>query len=109
MRTTVGQVAELSAPGSRLVVSYQARSLPTSVMRRTMRVALRLSRQPDPMAGEPWRSLWRPDGIRDLLQANGFDVFSDSDLLELSTGLELPVWASSSLRNGRVAVASRRP
>src|SRR5580765_111086 len=108
VRAAVGQISDLSAPGSRLVVNYQARSLPTSVMRRTMRVALRLSRQPDPMAGEPWRSLWRPYGIRDLLQDNGFDLVSDADLWELSTGLELPAWANTSLRNGHVAVATRR-
>jgi len=44
---TVGQLAELSAPGSLLVVNYQARSLTALVMRRVMRVVLRLARQTD--------------------------------------------------------------
>jgi len=108
VRATVAQIAELSAPDSRLVVNYQAKSLPTSVMRRAMRLVLRASRQPDPLAGEPWRSLWRPGEMRKLLHDNGFDVTSDRDLLALSAGLALPTDNNGSLRNGRVLVAARR-
>lgn len=108
VRATVAQIAELSAPDSRLVVNYQAKSLPTTVMRQVMRLVLRATRQPDPLAGEPWRSLWRPDDMRKLLRANGFSVMSDSDLLALSAGLALPSDNNGSLRNGRVAVAARR-
>ncbi|MGW5240135.1 class I SAM-dependent methyltransferase [Monashia sp. NPDC004114] len=108
VRSTVNQVAHLSAPGSRLVVNYQAKSLRTSAMRRVMRLLLRVTRQEDPMAREPWRSLWRPDGIRKLLSDNGFDVESDLDLLELSAGLDLPAGNPGSLRNGRVAIATHR-
>jgi O-methyltransferase involved in polyketide biosynthesis len=108
VRATVAQVAELSAPASQLVVNYQAKSLPTTVMRVAMRLLLRLSRQPDPLAGEPWRSLWRPGRMRSMLSDNGFDVTSDSDLLTLSEGLALPSGNNGSLRNGRVAVAVRR-
>ena len=71
-----------------------------------MRLVLRATRQEDPFAREPWRSLWRPDGIRKLLSDNGFDVESDHDLLELSAGLDLPAGSPGSLRNGRVAVAT---
>jgi O-methyltransferase involved in polyketide biosynthesis len=108
VRATVAQIAELSAPGSRLIVNYQTKSLPTNVMRAAMRLILRVSRQPDPMAGEPWRSLWRPDRMRCMLSDNGFDATSDSDLLTLSEGLALPSGNHGSLRNGRVAVAVRR-
>jgi methyltransferase (TIGR00027 family) len=108
VRATVAQIAELSAQASRLVVNYQAKSLPTTVMRAAMRLVLRASRQPDPLASEPWRSLWRPDGMRSMLGGNGFDVTSDRDLLTLSEGLALPSGNSGSLRNGRVAVAVRR-
>jgi methyltransferase (TIGR00027 family) len=107
-RATVAQIAELSAPDSRLVVNYQRKSLPTTVMRGAMRLVLRVSRQPDPLAGEPWRSLWRPDRMRSMLGDNGFDVTSDSDLLTLAEGLALPSDNHGSLRNGRVAVAVRR-
>ena len=108
VRATVAQVTELSAPDSRLVVNYQGRSLPTTVMRQAMRLVLRASRQPDPLGGEPWRSLWRPDDMRTLLRGNGFDVIADSDLLALSADLALPADNNGSLRNGRVLVAARR-
>ena len=108
VRATVAQVAELSAPESQLIVNYQTKSLPTTVMRAAMRLVLRVFRQPDPLSGEPWRSLWRPPRMRSMLSDNGFDVTSDRDLLILSEGLGLPPGNNASLRNGRVAVAARR-
>ena len=60
VRATLAEVSTLSAPGSVLVVNYQSRSLTAGVMRRVMRVVLRLTRQADPLAGEPWRSTWSP-------------------------------------------------
>jgi hypothetical protein len=77
-------------------------------LRATMRLVLRVSRQPDPLAHEPWRSLWRPDLMRKMLSDNGFDVTSDSDLFTLATGLGLPSGNAGSLRNGRLAIAVRR-
>lgn len=53
VRAAVAQIAELCAPGSRLVVNYQAKSAWVSLMRGAMRLILRLTRQPDPLAGEP--------------------------------------------------------
>jgi methyltransferase (TIGR00027 family) len=108
VRTTVAEVAELSAPGDRLVVNYQAKSLRAGVMRAAVRAVLRASRQPDPLAAEPWRSLWRPDRMRSTLAGQGFEVASDRDLLALSEGLALPPDNRGSLSNGRVAVAVRR-
>jgi methyltransferase (TIGR00027 family) len=108
VRATLGQVAQLSAPGSRLVVNYQAKSLAVTVLRAAVRLALRLERQADPMAGEPWRSLWRPEEMRDLLSRSAFQTTSDESLFILAEGLGLPQEADRSLRNGRVAVAVRR-
>lgn len=108
VRVTVAQLAELSAPGSWLVVNYQAKSLPVTVMRAAMRLVLRVFRQSDPMAGEPWRSLWRPDAMRTLLNHNGFDTTRDDDLLTLAAGLGLPSDNDGSLRNGRVTLTVRR-
>ncbi len=109
VRATLRQVSALSSPGSRLVASYQARSLPTAALRSAMRMVLRLSRQPDPLADEPWRSLWRPADLRTLLLENRFEVEADDDLLTLADGLDLSVEANAgSLRNGRVAIATRR-
>ncbi len=107
VRATVAQVSTLSAAGSRLVVNYQARSLAVTMLRRLMRVMLRVSKQVDPLATEPWRSLWRPEEIRDLMADHGFTIVSDSDLLSLFGTLDLPTEAHGSLRNGRVAVAVR--
>lgn len=107
VRSVVAQVAELCAPGSRLVVNYQARSVWVSLMRRAMRLVLRLTRAPDPLAAEPWRSLWRPSSMRKLLRDNGFRVGADDDLLTLAAGLDLPLDVQGSLRNGRVVVAIR--
>lgn len=108
VRRTVAQVSDLSAPASRLVLSYQARSWRIGLVRRAMRWLWRVLRQPDPLAGEPWRSLWSPGSIRGLMQDNGFDVVSDDDLHTLGTGLDLPSGNGGSLRNGRVTVAVRR-
>jgi methyltransferase (TIGR00027 family) len=107
VHAAVGQIALLSTSGSRLIVNYQAKSLLATVMRRAMRLVLRVARQTDPLAAEPWRSLWRPDGIGRVLSDGAFDVISDSDLLILSRGLALPSVNTGSLRNGRVAVAVR--
>jgi methyltransferase (TIGR00027 family) len=109
VRSTLRQVSALSSQGSRLVASYQARSLPTAALRSAMRLVLRVSRQPDPLADEPWRSLWRPSDLRTLLHQNRFEVDTDHDLLTLAEGLELSVERNAaSLRNGRVAIATRR-
>jgi methyltransferase (TIGR00027 family) len=107
VRAAVAQMAELCAPGSLLVVNYQAKSAWVTFMRRIMRLVLRLTKQPDPLATEPWRSLWRPETMRKMLELNGFQVVSDRDLLSLAAGFELPPEVQGSLRNGRVAVALR--
>jgi methyltransferase (TIGR00027 family) len=108
VRATLAEVSTLSAPGSILVVNYQSRSWTAATMRRVMRVAFRLTRQEDPLAGEPWRSTWSPQQLRTMLSDNEFDTISDDDLLTLASGLGLPDDADGSLRNGRVAVAVRR-
>ena len=108
VRAAVAQIAELCAPGSRLVVNYQAKSAWVSLMRGAMRLILRLTRQPDPLAGEPWRSLWRPESMQRLLHDSGFRVVSDDDLFTLAVGFELPSDVEGSLCNGRVVLAVRR-
>lgn len=109
VRHTVVQIADLSSPGSLLVISYQAKSWWTAVLRRVMRAVFRFARQPDPTAGEPWRSLWTPKSLRRLMAQHGFEVQRDDNLLTLAAGLELPGGRRGSLRNGRIAVAIRGP
>ena len=109
VRHTVAHIGALSATGSRLVISYQARSWRTAMLRKLMRVVFRVARQRDPLAGEPWRSWWTPQSMRRLLAPHGFEVERDDDLLTLSAGLDLPAGRESSLRNGRIVVATRQP
>jgi hypothetical protein len=89
-------------------VNYQAKSLPVPVMRAVMRVVFWAARQEDVLAREPWRSLWRPQQMQDLLADNGFQTTYDEDLLSGARSLDLPGGNNSSLGNGRVAVAERR-
>jgi methyltransferase (TIGR00027 family) len=107
VRATLADVAAQSASGSRLILNYQSRALLPRVARAAMRLVLRASKQPDPLAGEPWRSLWRPAELASLCGEFGYRVDSDTDLLAVSEELELPAGNAGSLRNGRVAVATR--
>jgi len=102
---TVAAIAQLSAPGSRLAVNYQSASRRARVLRQLLRPVLSRAGVPDPLAGEPWRSLWRPGTLAQLVAGHGFAVGSDRDLVECAAGLDLPPGATGSMRNGRVAVA----
>jgi O-methyltransferase involved in polyketide biosynthesis len=61
-------IAERSAPGSRLLATYNA----SSVHRRLVSAVTR-------NAAEPQRASFAPDQMRALLEARGFVVCSDSD------------------------------
>ncbi|MER5527292.1 class I SAM-dependent methyltransferase [Streptomyces sp. NPDC002677] len=100
VRATVAALAARSAPGSVLVVNYQAPSARAAVGRLLARV-LRSSMT----SGEPWRSLWRPAQMAALLAEYGLRVVSDDDLLTLAHTLGSPAQRRSSLRSGRVTVA----
>lgn len=104
---TLRALAKASAPGSQLVVHYQAPSLVASLGRPVARAMRRLSRQPDPMAHEPWRSAWTPAAMRELLTGQGYAVARDTDLLTLAGALAMPVRSRRTLGSGRVLVADR--
>ncbi|MCW2854658.1 MAG: S-adenosyl-L-methionine-dependent methyltransferase [Marmoricola sp.] len=108
VRSTIERVSEISTPGSRLVINYQAKSVATTAMRFAMHLVLRVARQTNPLAAEPWRSQWSPNDMRTMLGDYGFVVISDANLVALSAGMALPPGSNRSLRNGRVAVAVRR-
>lgn len=107
VESTLAEIAAQSPPGSRLILTYQARALGPRVARAAMRLLMRASRVPDPLATEPWRSLWRPAELAGLCRRHGYSVTTDEDLLTLAAELDLPGANPSSLRNGRVAVATR--
>jgi methyltransferase (TIGR00027 family) len=101
---TVAAIAARSAPGSRLIVNYQAPSLIGEVVRKVITAIFRKS---GPWAGEPWRSAWSPAAISRLLARHGFAVREDRDLLTIARDLGLTLEGRVNLMNGRVAVAER--
>lgn len=100
VRATVAAVAARTAPGSALVVNYQAPSARAAAGRLLARVL-----GSSITSGEPWRSLWRPRQLAVLLAEHGLRVVSDDDLLDLARIHGLPVRGRTSLRSGHVAVA----
>ncbi len=104
---TVEAISGRSAPGSRLVVNYQAPSFSAAVDRQLARAMMALARQRSFWADEPRRSSWTPRAMSNLLRRNGFVVERDDDLLTLTQALSLPQGHRRSLRTGRVAVADR--
>jgi methyltransferase (TIGR00027 family) len=104
---TLAALARRSAPGSRLVVNYQAPSATAAVGRHVARLLSRLARQPDVWTDEPRRSVWTSQRMAALLRVHGFSVVEDTDLLTFAQQRSLPVTHRRSLASGRVAVADR--
>ncbi|MBX6355030.1 MAG: class I SAM-dependent methyltransferase [Micromonosporaceae bacterium] len=104
---TLRAIGDLSAPGSRLVVNYQAPALRAVLGRLFVRAVSLPARGRHPWANEPVRSSWTPAAMADLLRHHGFAVRRDDDLLTLADALPIPVRQRNSLRAGRVAVADR--
>jgi methyltransferase (TIGR00027 family) len=104
---TVGQVAERSAAGSRLIVNYQAPSVSGVITRRVVGGVLAAVRRSNPWATEPWRSAWSASGMSQLLARHGFVVRDDHDLLATAVTLDAPLGPRPSQRNGRVVIAER--
>ncbi|MEU0969949.1 class I SAM-dependent methyltransferase [Streptomyces sp. NPDC005917] len=103
VRATVAALAARTAPGSALVVNYQAPSVRAAAGRLLARVL-----SSSVTSGEPWRSLWRPRRMAALLAEYGLRTVSDDSLLALAHALGSPVQRRASLRSGRVAVAESR-
>ncbi|MGQ4377516.1 class I SAM-dependent methyltransferase [Streptomyces sp. SAS_267] len=100
VRATVAALAARTAPGSALVVNYQAPSARAAVGRLLTRVL-----GSSITSGEPWRSLWRPEQLAAVLAEGGLRVVSDDSLLAVAHTLDIPTRGRVSLRSGRVAVA----
>jgi O-methyltransferase involved in polyketide biosynthesis len=100
----VAAIAGRSAPGSRLVVHYQVRSVRAAFGRLLARTFLRLSHRQDLVANEPRRSSWTQASVRALLSDAGLDVTDDITLRSLADELSLP---TRQLRTSGIAI--RRP
>lgn len=104
---TAAEVAECSAPGSRLIVNFQTPSTSTNVGRFVARLLMRSAGRKSFWATEPWRSTWTSESMSALLARNGFTVAGDEDLLAIGSRLAMPIRHRRSLRHGRVMVADR--
>jgi methyltransferase (TIGR00027 family) len=107
VQATVHTIANKSAAGSRVIVNYQARSVVTIVGRHVSRLLTRLLRLDNPLAAEPWRSLWTPASMGQLLRRSGFTVGSDVDLRTIAEQLASPKTHARSLASGRIVLADR--
>jgi methyltransferase (TIGR00027 family) len=107
VEATLGALSTRSAAGSTLAVQYQDRSLVARLGRRLSAFAARRTGLDDPLADEPWRSLWTARAMAALLAGHGFRVDRDEDLLAAATRIGAPTAHGRSLANGRVAVATR--
>jgi methyltransferase (TIGR00027 family) len=104
---SLGAIARISAPGSRLVISYQSRSFVATIGRRVTIAVAKVSGSDNAMAREPWRSTWTPATMKRLLTGHGFTTVSDEDLTTIVRRLSLTVGTRRSSDNGRVFVADR--
>ena len=102
---TVAALAQRSAPGSTLVVNYQAPGLTAAAGRLFARAMLLLARTRSPWRDEPRRSSWTAATMGALLARHGLVVTSDEDTLTIAGRLPMDVHRRASLGNGRVAVA----
>ena len=104
---TLRTLGTRSAPGSRLVVAYQAPSLRASLGMVAARLMTTVARQRNVWADEPRRSSWTADSMRELLAGHGFTVASDEDLLTVADRIGAAATHHRSAASGRVAVADR--
>ena len=108
IRATLEVVDRRSAPGSTLVVAYQAPSPRAAAGRLLAGLLARIGGGTAVTAGEPWRSLLTPRRVAAVLAAAGFGVTTDEDLLTVARRLSPAPSGRVSLRSGRVVVATRR-
>ncbi|GGM29486.1 hypothetical protein GCM10007977_033460 [Dactylosporangium sucinum] len=107
VRSTLADVADRSAPGSRLIVNYQVPAVSTGLGRAVARLMAASTGRRSVWAREPWRSTWTPASMAALLTGHGFTVAADEDHLTAARALGTPTRHARSLRHGRVAVADR--
>ncbi|WP_328290447.1 class I SAM-dependent methyltransferase [Nocardia aurantiaca] len=105
---TVSEVAERSAPGSRLIITYPTPNRVYQYGRKAMELMLSLSgRAANPMAREPQRSSWTPDAMAALLSEHGFAVSSDRDLQAVAVDAGIEGTRTSLRADGHIVVADR--
>ncbi|WP_213000229.1 class I SAM-dependent methyltransferase [Winogradskya consettensis] len=102
---TVAAAAACSAPGSRLIVNFQAPAPSMRVGQLVARALMASTGRRSVWAREPWRSTWTAGEMTALLARHGFTVTLDQDLLAVAAALETPSHRPRSLGNSRLMVA----
>jgi O-methyltransferase involved in polyketide biosynthesis len=98
IEATLDVVQKRSAPDSRLMVVYHS---PARILK-LVGLALRL-------VGEPLRSVFSAEQMRELLARFGFDVMVDADLPTLGNALSADIaHATRYLKHMRIVTAQRR-
>jgi methyltransferase (TIGR00027 family) len=91
-------IERLSAPGSRLIVAYHRSALLLWLVGPFMR-----------LMGEPLRSAFTAEAMRELLGAHGFVVVRDEDVRTIASTLSAHVAASVRVNHLRIATADYSP
>jgi methyltransferase (TIGR00027 family) len=108
IEATLGVVAARSAPGSRLIVVYNAPGLGRLAGRLLFRAMSRAGGR-DILADEPQRSFFRPPQLRAMLQPHGFTVDTDRDVVTIAGTLGADVRAMGPFaKANRIAIATKR-
>lgn len=102
---TLDAVAEVSAPGSCLIATYQPSNRQARLGRLLLRGIGRVAGARDPLRNEPHVSAWTTEHMRELLGAQGFRIVADEDLLTTARQLSIPIRPSQRYGLGRVVVA----
>ncbi|HKO90670.1 MAG TPA: class I SAM-dependent methyltransferase, partial [Polyangiaceae bacterium] len=98
IEATLDVVQKRSAPDSQLIVVYHS---PARILK-LVGLVLRF-------VGEPLRSVFSAEQLRELLARSGFDVSADSDLPTLGSALSADIaHATRHLKHMRIATARRR-
>ncbi|MGV9676857.1 class I SAM-dependent methyltransferase [Nocardia sp. NPDC003482] len=104
---TLTVVADLSAPGSRLIATYPTRNRLAGLGRHALRLFTRLTGGGDPLRHEPHLSTWSPQEMRALLNDHGLTVTDDRELFGAATELGIPVPQSRAYGLGRAVIADK--
>ena len=97
IEATLSVIARRANPASRLIIAYMSPAPLAHVVRPILR-----------LVGEPLKSLFTPDQLRDVLRGYGFDVVSDASVAALGGVLSPALGrATKPMRHLRIAVANR--
>jgi methyltransferase (TIGR00027 family) len=97
IEATLSVIARRSSPASRLIIAYMSPAPIAHLVGPILR-----------LVGEPLKSFFTPDQLRDLLRSPGFDVVADDSVATLGGAFSPALGrATRPMRHLRIAVADR--